>query len=104
MHDESIESPLKKGMTNKLGFDITIYVGLRTSLNDSKKIVSIDHVWKSKRVSPERFTNTHEHLFVPHIPSQKEARKAKIVQEDLRGKHFNIVTGDSSYANRALIH
>ena len=46
-------------------------------MRKDKKVIEVDHQWKSKKFSPERFTNTHNHLFVPQIPTKRETMKAR---------------------------
>ncbi len=95
-------STLKKN--NNTSSQINFGVEQRYTRDEDEKVVSIDHDWKSKKVSPERFINTHENIFVPYIPPQKEVRRSKLIEEDLRGKQFNIVTGDSSAAIQLLLN
>lgn len=54
------------------------------------KTVDIDHVWKSKRISPLRFNSTHETLFVPKIKENNPLRENKLKLEDTHGRKFDI--------------
>ena len=60
---------------------------------DTWGIVTIAHAWKSKRVSPERFYDTHQNIFVPYIPKQDESWKEHLIREEWSSSQFNVLTG-----------
>lgn len=57
---------------------------------DSKKIVRIDHCWKSKKMSQPNI-NSYKNIFVPFIPPQNQARKSHLIKEERA--RFNPITG-----------
>mmetsp|Transcript_6558 Transcript_6558/g.5636 ORF Transcript_6558/g.5636 Transcript_6558/m.5636 type:complete len:175 (+) Transcript_6558:54-578(+) len=74
-----INNKRKKNLSkyNNTSSQINFGIDPQYSRSDNKGVVSMDHQWKSKKNSPERFKSTHDNIFVSHIPSKKEQMKAR---------------------------
>jgi hypothetical protein len=50
--------------------------------------------WKTKRVSPVRFKDSHASLFEPSESKYNTLRASKLRLEDRRDKPYNIITNE----------
>lgn len=64
--------------------------------HDKTPVVDIFQEWKRKQVSPVRFKNTHESLFLPARTTPKMERLKYLIQENTKGRQFNILTNGSN--------
>ncbi|CAI2376237.1 unnamed protein product [Moneuplotes crassus] len=56
---------------------------LNKNLHKVDKEIDIDHQWKSKKISPERFKGSHSRIFESHIPTKREIMKARRLKVDI---------------------
>ncbi|CAI2387702.1 unnamed protein product [Moneuplotes crassus] len=56
---------------------------LTRNLHKVDKGVDIDHQWKSKKISPERFKGSFSNIFESHIPTKREIMKARRLKVDI---------------------
>jgi hypothetical protein len=50
--------------------------------------------WKSKRVSPVRFLDSHSNMFVPAEANINPLRASKLRFEEKRDRPYNIISGE----------
>ena len=64
------------------------------SRKDEKTVVPMYPEWKTKQVSPVRFQNTHQNIFVHQDVPYSPLRASKLKLEEKRERPFNIITGE----------
>lgn len=56
-----------------------------------QKVFDISDKWKRRKISPLRFKDTHESLFLPSTTTPKLERMKHLVQENSKGRHYNVL-------------
>jgi len=65
-------------------------------------IVDIFQQWKRKQVSPIRYKNTHESIFMPDKRTPKMERLQSLIRENTKGRRFNILTNGNNTPTNML--
>lgn len=60
-----------------------------------KNVVDMYPDWKTKKVSPVRFIDTHANSFVPLQYNMNPLRASKLRLEEKRDRPYNIISGEA---------
>lgn len=60
-----------------------------------KNVVEMYPDWKTKRVSPVRFIDTHVNMFTPLQYNMNPLRASKLKLEEKRDRPFNIISNEA---------
>lgn len=115
--DSGITRPMRKWISSRRGIEVsTFFISLSSielvksgevssqidfarsgqfneTRRDDHRVVEMYPDWKSKKVSPVRFMDTHSDIFVPLNTKVNPLRASKLRLEEKRDRPFNIISG-----------